>query len=540
MNQAGTMTGYGRISGDEGMVLVAYEMPEMPYSLVYEKESSGYETYNPIFITSSVRLILYDIYEDYYGYNQYRHVGFSHKGRMYYGYISNDLIEALDMNQLNISGNDYKDEVDFETYLTVQGFPESYKTYLRELHAKYPTWVFKAYHTGLDWSTVIEEESIAGKNLIPNSKGIGWKSLEKGAYDWSTDRFILYDGSTWVTASREAIAYYMDPRNFLNETNVFMFEVLRYEPAYQNRDGVENILKNTPFYQTTYQYTDSFGIPRSYTYAETFIAAAEYSGVSPYHLATRVKQEVVTSASTASNSVTGTVKGLEGLYNFYNIGAYHSTVAGGAIANGLKYAKNGASNNDEQNDAALIPWDNRYDAIVGGAYILGSTYINRNQDTIYLQKFNVTENSTYYHQYMANVEAPMSESRKTASAYVNKEELPLVFSIPVYLNMPEENEPVPGEKLNPNNWLKSLKVYSLAGNELTLTPTFNAKVDQVYYLVVDNNTALLQIEAAAVSSKATIFGNGFVVVEPGSNTYTISVIAENGDIKEYTLIVAKE
>ena len=49
-------------------------------------------------------------------------------------------------------------------------------------------------------------ESVAGKNLIPNSKGIEWKSLENGAYNWKTDSFIVFDGSTWVTASKEATA----------------------------------------------------------------------------------------------------------------------------------------------------------------------------------------------------------------------------------------------------------------------------------------------------------------------------------------------
>ena len=78
-----------------------------------------------------------------------------------------------------------------------------------------------------------------------------------------------------------------------------------------------------------------------------------------------------------------------GYYNFYNIGAYNSTAAGGAIANGLKYAKNG-STNATLNSNSLIPWTNRYRAIVGGAYIIGNSYISKGQNTIYLQKFNVT------------------------------------------------------------------------------------------------------------------------------------------------------
>ena len=512
--------------------------PVLPYELVCD--------HNGTFITlfGDEELVLYDKYVDSSN-NVYRHVGFKYNGKTYYGYIPDVWITQFGKDYepgslVTSSGNIFTSEADFEDYLDQQGFPESYKVYLRELHAKYPNWIFEAFHTGLDWEMALDEESIAGKNLIPNSKGIAWKSLEAGAYDWTKDKFVVYDGSTWVTASRDAIAYYMDPRNFLNDSNVFMFEVLRYASAYQDEAGVENILSSTPFQHQYYTYKDEFDRSNTLSYAQTFIAAAEYSGVSPYHLASRVKQEVVTSATTASNSVSGTVSGYKGLYNFYNIGAYHSTAAGGAIINGLKYAKNGASNNDELNDASLIPWTNPYNAIVGGAYILGTNYINRGQDTIYLQKFNVTENSTYYHQYMANVEAPYSESRKTASAYKDMENLPIVFSIPVYYNMPEDPVAAPEEMGNPNNWLKTLEVYDADGKDLQLTPTFNLKTDQVYYLVVDADEELLQIEAKAVSSKAVVLNTGFHGLAYGSNTITITCVSENGEMRDYISIVVRQ
>lgn len=530
VHRPGTITGYGSMKN----LTVAYVEPVYPFELVGDNDG------NLIILYGDEQLTLYDKYIDSSN-NVYRHIGFRHNGRMYYGYVDDTWVAPYTEGNLRPSGsNIYTSEADFESYLDQQGFPESYKPFLRELHYQYPNWAFEAFHTGLDWEEVLDEESIAGKNLIPNSKGVGWKSLEPGAYDWTKDKFVVYDGSTWVTASRDAIAYYMDPRNFLTESNIFMFEVLRYAPTYQDEDGVESILSNTPFQYKYYTYKDDYGDSNTLSYAQTFIAAAEYSGVSPYHLASRVKQEVVTSSSTASNSVSGTVSGYTGLYNFYNIGAYHSTAAGGAIINGLKYAKNGASNNDELNDASLIPWTNQYNAIVGGAHILGATYINRGQDTIYLQKFNVTENSTYYHQYMANVEAPYAESRKTATAYKDMEALPIVFSIPVYYNMPEEPAAAPTETYNPNNWLKSLDVYDSNGKNLQLTPTFNLKTDQVYYLVVDSDVELLQVEAKAVSSKTSVFSTGFHGLDYGSNTIVITTLAENGDMRDYTIIVVRQ
>lgn len=540
VGEPGRVTGYGCTKNEFNRILTLYKTPIMPYELVKDENKRFIDLYG------DEEIVLYEKYIDDSN-NVYRHVGVLYKGEMYYGYIENAWITQFpadyvpgSLGELYPSGSVTGGSVDFEAYLDQQGFPESYKSKLRELHEAYPNWVFEAYHTGLDWETVLDEESIAGKNLLSNSNGIEWKSLESGAYDWSTDKFVVYDGSTWVTASREAIAYYMDPRNFLNATNIFMFEVLRYASSYQDENGVESILSSTPFQYQYYTYTDDYGNTSTLSYAQTFIAAAEYSGVSPYHLAARVKQEVVTSATTASNSVSGTVAGYENLYNFYNIGAYHSTVAGGAIINGLKYAKNGASNNDELNDASLIPWTNPYNAIVGGAYLLGTNYINRGQDTIYLQKFNVTDNSTYYHQYMANVVAPYSESRKTASAYTNLESLPIVFSIPVYLNMPEEPSAAPEKAQNPNNWLKTLEVYDAEGNNLQLTPTFNLKTDQVYYLVVDSNAELLQIEAEAVSSKTKVMNTGFHALSYGSNTIMITTMAENGDVRDYVIIVVRQ
>jgi len=428
---------------------------------------------------------------------------------------------------------------DYERMLAEKGFPDSYRTYLVDLHITYPNWQFEPFLTGLSWNDVVNNESVPGLNLLPNSKGIAWKSLEDKAYNYKTDSFIVYDGSSWVTASRAAIAYYMDPRNFLNYNDIFQFEVLTYHPTYQNVEGVENILRNTILYDNVYNYVDQDNNKGTITYGQTFIKAAEYSNVSPYHLATRVKQEVVTGVSSISNSVTGNVPGFEGLYNFYNIGAYHSTVAGGAIANGLKYARNG-STNQELNTGSLIPWNNQYKSIVGGAYIIGRSYINRGQDTIYLQKFNVTTDSTYAHQYMANVEAPLAEGRKVNAAYgTGAYDLPLVFSIPVYLDMPSQLAEIPGQAYNPNNWLKSLQVFDTAGKELELSPRFDISLSQDYYLAVPANEEYINVTAASVSTKATVSGEGLFRLENDSNMVEVYVVAENGSIRTYRIIINK-
>lgn len=322
-------------------------------------------------------------------------------------------------------------EAQFEEEMKKQGVPAIYKQYLRVLHDQYPFWEFRMYDTGLDWATVIKNESVVGRNLIPNSKSEAWKSKDPKAYDSKTGKWKVFDGSTWVAASSEAIAYYMDPRNFLNERTVYQFETQEYQKDYHKQSGVEKVLSNTPFSSKKFSYKDPLtGKSAKMTYAAAFITAAENSMVSPIHLASRVKQEVVTSATTTSGAVTGDNKTYPGIYNFYNIGA---TSGKNPMLNGLKWASTGTD--------YLRPWTDPYRSIVGGSMYIGSKYINIGQNTVYLEKFNVTPTSRYTHQYMTNVEAATSEAAKIKKAYEESgllEKTPLVFSIPVYKNMPAD------------------------------------------------------------------------------------------------------
>lgn len=139
----------------------------------------------------------------------------------------------------------YSSDVDFEEYLNRQGFPESYRPGLRELHARYPQWVFMAFDTGLDWNEVIQNESLVGRNLVSSSSISSWKSTAPGAYDWATSTWPGFDGSSWVAASEEIIRYYMDPRNFLNETYIFQFLLQNYDPSVHTREGLASMVKGT-------------------------------------------------------------------------------------------------------------------------------------------------------------------------------------------------------------------------------------------------------------------------------------------------------
>ena len=165
----------------------------------------------------------------------------------------------------------YSYDSTFENYLNSQGFPESYKVSLRTLHTEHPTWVFQAQKTGLNWSDVMAAEGAVGTNLVSKSSISSWKSTEYGAYDWNTGTWTGFDGSSWVAASKDIVAYYMDPRNFLNDTYVFQFLHHAYDSNAQTREGLTSLITGT-FLEKT---------PESTTAAPQSVQETIGSGSSP-------------------------------------------------------------------------------------------------------------------------------------------------------------------------------------------------------------------------------------------------------------------
>ncbi len=316
----------------------------------------------------------------------------------------------------------------------IESFPSSYQPYLKELAKKHPNWKFTALYTNLDWNYVINQENVFGKNLVPKNYSDSWKNTTPGQYNVEID-------SGWVDSSRQAVEYCMDPRNFLNEVRLFQFEGLSYDEHTNNLSGIEKILYGTEFYNTKVSYLDANGntISMNEKYADLILRGGQTSKVSPYHLASRIKQEVGPFLS--HSSISGKVEGFKGLYNFYNIGATSSAEPMGAIKNGLQYAKDGKGASQATKDKYLIPWSTKERAITGGGIFIGSSYINVGQNTIYLQKFDVNDDrgdDLFWHQYMTNVLAPYSESKSIYNGYQKSGllETPMFFIIPVYHNMP--------------------------------------------------------------------------------------------------------
>ncbi|SCP99798.1 dockerin type I domain-containing protein [Anaerobium acetethylicum] len=405
-----------------------------------------------------------------------------------------------------VSG-DPSTDADFEAYLNAQGFPESYRVYLRDLHAKHPNWVFRAQNTGLDWNTVINEESKLGTNLVSSSSPSSWKSTQDGAYNWDTGKWIGMDTSNWVAASEGIVKYFMDPRNFLVDgSSILQFESLSFANT-QNKTGIANILSGS------FMATDN--------YYRIFYEAGFDNNISPYHLASRSLQEV---GYNGSGSSSGTYSGYEGFYNFFNIGSTPNADGSGALVNGLIRAKKEG-------------WTSPELSIKGGAKFVGNNYIYKGQNTLYYQKFNVVYSGgygLYRHQYMTNIQAPTSESTKMKKAYTDFNASAITFIIPVYKNMPDIAAEKPTKDGSPNNVLASLVV-----DGYSLTPYFE-KFTEDYSLIVPSDVNSVQIGATAVAtSGASIKGVGVKELQPGENKIDIQCTAENGDVRNYTITIIR-
>ena len=388
------------------------------------------------------------------------------------GYVRSDFIKFPVQYQRNEQ---------FENDLNQQGFPEGYKEGLRSLHAEFPNWRFQGFKTNLNWNDVLDGEMEGTGSLVDKNAISSWKSTDAGKYDWNTGTWVGFDGPTWVGASRQLTAYYMDPRNFLDESYIFQFLLHSYNPDEQTRDGLVAMLKGS-FMDSGSQGSGNGGnsgsgdasstqsstetvvisnegpgtnlsnaegtvIPSGTTaasadnsntsngtnaggvdYVSIIMKAAEQSKQNPYVLASMILQEQGKGSS-------GSISGSSGHYNYFNIGAYQDGKMG-AIERGIWYAK--------QSGSYMRPWNSREKSIVGGAQFFAENYMNAGQNTLYLKKWNVQGSNLFKHQYMTNVQGAAEEGAKLSSAYSkDMKNKALVFSIPVYKDMPGQKEPIP-------------------------------------------------------------------------------------------------
>ncbi len=285
-----------------------------------------------------------------------------------------------------------------------------YKELIDNLQAKHPNWTFTLFYTKLDWEEVIANEGHKDNteyptNLIPDSS--------KYPEDWrcEIDKDRTFDNGTWLCASDKAIKHQMDPRNILNEDNIFQFAELKYVEGAQTKEGINEITEGS------FLEGDSI--------SEALIQAGENANLDPYFIASRLIQEQGRNGTTLSR---GCEYNNAIVYNPFNINAKGNSQEE-IIQNAAQYAY-------EQG------WDSLEKALIGGVEFLKEGYINVGQNTLYLQKFDVVkqDESLYTHQYMQNLLAPESEASNMKEIYEasNTVDSALNFIVPLYENMPEK------------------------------------------------------------------------------------------------------
>ncbi len=429
------------------------------------------------------------------------------------GYVSADFIK-LESDTPDIP---YDPEEDFEAYLTAQGFPESYKVELRKLHAIYPDWKFVAAHTGLEWDEVVAREyQPTGRSLVHTSEDDSFKSMEEDAYNFDTGTYYGLDSAYWVAASKEAIEFFLDPRNSLDDTYIFQFLSSKYDSETQTASNLQNVLDGT-FLKGT--------IPSSSkTYNNVLINAGETYGANPMVLASMILTEQGTNGT--GGSVQGDISGYYGIYNHFNVNAYGNP---DPVLNGLKYASGSGSYGR--------PWNTIEKSIMGGSEFYANEYVYNNKYTIYLKKWNVMNGigSVGTYQYMTNIRGASNEGYHLSQGYEDLKDGPITFEIPVYLDMPSSASERPSDTGNNNNYLEDIKVSSCS-----ITPTFD-RYTYSYEGVVESNISSVTITPTLSDKGAKVTGGGIVNLDEGNNYISLVVTSSSGVTRTYKLnIVRKE
>ncbi len=122
----------------------------------------------------------------------------------------------------------------------IQKFPESYRAKLQALKQAHPSWSFEPLYTNLDWNDALTKEYDGDKCLVWAQAEDILKSNAKGDYNSTSGSYVYKDSLHWVKTTKDVTAYFMDPRNWLNEENVFMFEDISANG--QTLSGVQSII----------------------------------------------------------------------------------------------------------------------------------------------------------------------------------------------------------------------------------------------------------------------------------------------------------
>lgn len=313
-----------------------------------------------------------------------------------------EIVEELVTEIVSDNEINEEDDTDIAELTTneagIGDFPESYKVALTNIWKSHPTWKYERVDVNLDWDTVVTNEMEGERSLIEKSADGDYVGKQKSG--------------NWHYATKAGVSHYLDPRNYLDDKHLFAYQELDYNSKICNEATVRTMVTKR---------SDSFmrgSLPDdgSKTYSNTIYNLGKNNKTNPMYLVARIFQE----QGYTGTALTNGSKTYEGktVYNYFNIkGAYESEASYAYHAN----------------------WFDSYTALDKGIQYIYNGYIKGGQNTLYMQKWDVTNAPYYTHQYMQNIRAPYFESEKLYNIYkdISAMDNDYVFKIPVYKNMPD-------------------------------------------------------------------------------------------------------
>ena len=380
-----------------------------------------------------------------------------------------------------------------------QKYP-GYISLIQSLVKAHPNWNFKLYETGLSWEATINSEyqnhvdSI--KNVVPSNYSKAWICSICGKKEQDT--------GSWYCASRQAIEHVMDPRNSLNDVNLFQFLQLSNDKSITKSQVSQmaskiSYLNNQSIIDAIYEVAND----------------PDYN-INPFYIIGKILQEQGDGAS-ALCSGKGYNKQYVGYYNLFNVGASGKGEEA-VILNGLAYAKSQG-------------WDTPKKSIMGGIGLV-KRYINRGQDTLYYQKFNVTYKPYYANQYAQNLFDAQSIGSILKGYYKNAGLLDssFTFVIPLYTGMP--SSPCKSPSISDSETGELAYINANGGLKLKDAPNGNT------IAIINEGTQVLITQRATSKiggyywdKVSTPRGTGYMAREAsdGSKTYLVVIGSNKND-----------
>lgn len=382
-------------------------------------------------------------------------------------------------------------------------FEQKYPGYIslvEALASSHPNWTFKLYETGLTWEATINSEyqnhSDSIKNVVPSNYSDEWICSICGREEQDTGE--------WCCASRQAIEHVMDPRNSLNDANLFQYLQLSNDKSI-TKDQVAQMaskisyLNNQSIIDAIYEVSND----------------PDYN-INPFYIIGKILQEQGSGAS-ALCSGQGYKGQYVGYYNLFNVGASGKGEEA-VILNGLAYAKSQG-------------WDTPKKSIMGGIGLIRS-YIRRGQDTLYYQKFNVVCSPYYSNQYAQNLFDAQSIGSILKGYYKDAGllESSFTFVIPLYIDMP--SSPCKSPSISSSETGELAYINANGGLKLKDEPNGNT------IAIINEGTQVLITQRATSKvgeyywdKVSTPRGTGYMAREAsdGSKTYLVVIGSNKND-----------